>query len=228
MPKCLVCPAAGKHAFCRLGTESRAFFRSNSFTTDYFRGSTLFREGDRSDAVYLVCSGKVKIFATSRDGRTMILRIVHSGNMLGMSAALASGEHEATAEALEPCRVRILQLNHLRTMLQTYGDASFGAANALAEDYRAAFDKARLIGLYSSPAGRLARLFLDWADDAKSRSSSLITMTLTHEEIASMTATTRETVTRTLAQFRKDKMISTQGAVLTVLEPTALERLCPY
>ncbi len=106
--------------------------------------------------------------------------------MLGMSAALASGEHKATAEALEPCRVRVLQLKHLRTMLQIYGDASSGAANALAEDYRAAFEHAPTDGTLYIAGGQVAHLLLDWADHAKGRSNWLITMSLTHEEIAPM------------------------------------------
>jgi CRP/FNR family cyclic AMP-dependent transcriptional regulator len=226
MSKCLSCPEIGKHAFCKLGPGSRAFLESNSLSTDYSRGSTLFREGDQSNAVFVMCSGKVKVSATSRDGKTMILRIADAGDVLGMSAALTKGEYEVTAEALEPCRVRVLHLKHLTTMLQNFGDASLGAANALAEDYRAAFDEARLIALPASPAGRVARLILDWAEDAKSRSNSLITMSLTHEEVASMTATTRETVTRTLGRFRKDKIISTHGVILTILQPKILERLC--
>jgi CRP/FNR family transcriptional regulator len=50
-------------------------------------------------------------------------------------------------------------------------------------------------------------------------------MPLTHEEIASMTATTRETVTRVLGQLKRDQLISIRGAALTVLQPQALERL---
>jgi CRP/FNR family transcriptional regulator len=192
---------------------------------EYPRGSVLFREGDRISAVFVMCSGKVKVSATSRDGRTMILRIADAGDVLGMSAALTNGEYEVTAEALEPCRVRVLHLKHLTNMLQQFSDASMGAAKALAEDYRAAFDEARLMGLPASPAGRVARLILDWADDARKSSSAFITMSLTHDEVASMTATTRETVTRTLSRFRKDKIISTRGVALTILQPRALEQL---
>jgi CRP/FNR family transcriptional regulator len=142
-----------------------------------------------------------------------------------MSAALSNGEYEVTAEAMEPCRVRVLHLRHLTTMLQQYSDASMAVAKALAEDYRAAFDEVRLIGLPASAAGRVARLILDWAAEARDKSSAFITMSLTHEEIASMTATTRETVTRTLTRFRKEKIIATRGVALTVLQPGALEQL---
>src|ERR1700722_2918427 len=137
MSKCLNCPHVGKHPFCNLGQESRAFLESNSVSMEYPRGSLLFREGDHTNAVFVMCSGKVKVSATSRDGKTMILRIADAGDVLGMSAALTKGEYEGTAEALEPSRVRVLHLRHLTTMLQKYGDASLGAANALAEDYRA-------------------------------------------------------------------------------------------
>jgi CRP/FNR family cyclic AMP-dependent transcriptional regulator len=225
MSNCQNCPHAGKYAFCSLGQESRAFLEANSVSMDYPRGAVLFREGDRTDAVFVICSGKVKVSATSREGRTMILRIADPGDVLGMSAALTDGEHEVTAESLEPCRARVLHLKHLSTMLQQYGDASMGAAKSLAADYRAAFDEARLIALPGSPAGRMARLILDWADDAKKNSTAFITMPLTHEELASMTATTRETVTRTLSRFRKEKIISIRGVVLTVLQPAMLEQL---
>jgi CRP/FNR family transcriptional regulator, cyclic AMP receptor protein len=226
MSKCLNCPNAGKHPFCSLGPESRAFLEANSVSMEYPRGTILFREGDRANAVFVLCSGKVKLSAISREGRTMILRIAAAGDVLGMSAALTKEDYEVTGEILEPCRIRVLHLKHLTTMLQTYSDATMAAAKALAEDYRAAFDEARLMALPGSPAGRVARLILDWADDARKTSSAFITMPLTHEELASMTATTRETVTRTLSRFRKDKIISTHGVALTVLQPRALEQLC--
>jgi CRP/FNR family transcriptional regulator len=227
MSKCQNCPQAGKHAFCDLGQESRSFLDSNAISMEYPSGSILFREGDPCSGVYLLCSGKVKISAASREGRVLILRIVDAGDVLGMSAAFSNLNYEVTAEALEPCRVRVLPTRHLHFMLQQYGDASIAAAKALAKDYRAAFDEARLIALPASPAGRLARLLLDWsANSQKSGARPFITMPLTHEELASMTATTRETVTRTLGRFRKDKLITIHGVAFTLLQPAALERLC--
>lgn len=157
----------------------------------------------------------------------MILRIADAGDVLGVSAALSGREHEVTAEALEPCKVRVLHMKYLTEMLRLFGDATLGLVQVLAEDYRAAFDEARLIALPPSPAGRLARLFLDWAEDARCRGNEgSITVPLTHDELAAMTATTRETVSRTMSRFRKEKLIATRGVALTVLQPTALEDLC--
>jgi CRP/FNR family cyclic AMP-dependent transcriptional regulator len=225
MSKCQNCRHYGKHAFCSLSDESRSFLEANSVTMEYPRGTILYREGDRPSAVFVICSGRVKVSASSREGRTMILRIADAGDVLGISSALTNADHEVTVEALEPCKARVLPLKFLHTLLREHGDASLGAAKALAVDYRAAFDEARLVSLPGSPAGRVARLILDWAEEARKNSSAFITMSLTHEEVASMTATTRETVTRTLSKMRKDKIISTHGVALTVLQPGALEQM---
>ena len=227
MSKCQNCPNAGKHAFCCLGDDARSFLESQSIGVEYPRGSVLFREGDQCDAVFVVCSGKIKVSLTSREGRTMILRIADGGDVLGMSAALGGEPFEVTAEALEPSRVRVLHLKSLEYLLHHFSDAGLCAAKALAEDYKVAFDDARRLALPETPAGRLARLLLDWAGNAKGDAgrTPTITMALTHEELASMTATTRETITRTLGRFRKDKLISIRGVALTLLQPSALEQL---
>jgi CRP/FNR family transcriptional regulator len=224
MSKCQNCPNSGKHAFCSLGDDARSFLESQSIGVEYPRGSVLFREGDQCDAVFVVCSGKIKVSVTSREGRTMILRIADGGDVLGMSAALGGEPFEVTAEALEPSRVRVLHLKSLEHLLHHFSDAGLCAAKALAEDYKVAFDDARRLSLPETPAGRLASLLLHWAGEAKDTTPT-ITMALTHEELASMTATTRETITRTLGRFRKEKLISIRGVALTLLQPSALEQL---
>jgi len=222
---CQTCPQLGKRAFCNLNQKSNEFLQTHSVRKEFVRGTRLFSEGDRSDAVFLLCSGKVKLIATSKDGRTMTARIATAGDLLGMSAALTSTDYEVTAEAMEPCRVRVLPLPVLNIMMQQFPDASLAAARALAIDYRTAFDGTRRVTFTGSAAGRLAGLILDWADEARRNSQAFINMPLTHEELASMTATSRETITRTLGRMKKDKIISTRGVALTVLQPMALRQL---
>jgi CRP/FNR family transcriptional regulator, cyclic AMP receptor protein len=226
MTNCLNCPQACKHPFCNLSEKSHSFLEGNSIPIEYRRGNILFREGDECSAVFVICSGRVKISATSREGRTFILRIAGPGDVLGMGSALQADEYEVTAEAIEPTHARVLRTKLFKQMVEEFADASLGAAKALAKDYRAVFDEACLIALPGSPAGRLARLILDWPTDAKHKGPNApVTMSLTHEELASMIATTRETVTRTLGRFRKEKLISIRGVALTVLQPQALEQL---
>ena len=224
MPTCLTCPSREKDGFCNLSDCAREFMLSNSVLVDYPRGTVMFREGDDAESVYVICSGRLKISAASQEGRTMILRIAGQGSVLGMSAAMTDTQHETSAEALEPCRVRVMRTRAFEVLLRTYPDAAMGAARALAAEYRAAFEEARRIALPETPAGRVACLLLDWLASSE-RGGSTITMSLTHDELASMTATTRETVTRTLSRFKKEGIIRTKGVALTVLRPQVLQQL---
>src|ERR1700753_1660743 len=111
-------------------------------------------------------------------------------------------------------------------MLEKYGEASVGAARALALECCSGFNEVRRIALPASPAGRVARLLLDGtAEKSTQRSAKGVALPLTHEEMASMTSTSRETVTRTLGRFRRDNLITIKGILLTVVQPAALEQL---
>lgn len=224
MPTCQICPTREKDGFCNLGDRAREFLLANSVMVEYPRGTVMFREGDPAESVYVVCSGRFKISAASQEGRTLILRIAGGDCVLGMSAAMANVPHETSAEALEPCRVRVMRTRAFEVLLRTYPDAAMGAARGLAAEYRAAFEEARRIALPETPAGRLACLLLDWLAN-NDREGSTITMPLTHDELASMTATTRETVTRTLSRFKREGIIQTRGVALTVLRPKVLQQL---
>ena len=225
-PNCDTCPIRQARGFCNLPPEAQDFFEANSLSMEYPRGAVMFREGDRSTAIFILCSGRVKVTASSREGRTMILRLAGAGSVLGMSAALSEELYETTVEALESCHVRILRSSALAALLRDYPQAAMAMARTLAGEYRAAFEEARRIALPSSPAGRIACLLLDWLGSEKgARKADTITMTLTHDELASMTATTRETVTRTLSRFKKDGVIKTHGVAFTVLQPSVLHQL---
>lgn len=156
----------------------------------------------------------------------MIFRIADAGYVLGLSAILSEGVHEVTVEALEPCQVKVINRRPFLEMLEKYGEASVGAARALALECCNGFNDVRRIALPASPAGRVARLLLDWtAGKSHSQSAKGVALPLTHEEMASMTSTSRETVTRTLVRFRRDNLITIKGVLLTVVQPDALEHL---
>jgi CRP/FNR family cyclic AMP-dependent transcriptional regulator len=226
MKSCLNCPQRSVHAFCHLGEDAIAFLESVSVSAECPRGARFFRQGDRCDAVYVLCSGRVKLSTTSSEGRTMLLRIADAGYVLGLSAILSEGIHEVTVEALEPCQVKVINRRPFMEMLAKFGEVGLGAARALALECCSGFNDVRRIALPASPAGRVARLLLDWTSEkSNSQCTKGVALPLTHEEMASMTSTSRETVTRTLSRFRRDKLISIKGVLLTVTRPDILEHL---
>jgi len=213
--------------FCNLTPEALADYDQIGIMMSHARGAKLFTEGDAARNVFVICCGQVKISSTSRDGKTMILKIAGPGDVMGLSAVLANVPHEVTAEAIEPCQVKTVRKQEFVEFLGRHGIASMHAAQSLSGEYMTVFHDAKRLALSGSAAGRLARLLLDWgrsaADNGKSELRS--TMALTHEEIANMAGTSRETVTRLLNQFRRDQWITIKGTSLTIVEPDQLERL---
>lgn len=224
---CQQCPARGKHLFCSMDNGSLDKFEAIGTPVQFSTGAVIFREGDNCGSVHVLCSGRVKLSATSREGRTLILKIARAGEVLGLSAALANQPFEVTAETVEPCRMKTIRRQALIDFLDRNPDASMRAARCVAQEYKAAFSEVRRLALPATASGRVANLLLDWSREQAPENApkGRCMMPLTHEEIASMTATTRETVTRVLGQLKRDNLIQIHGAALTVLQPQALERL---
>ena len=79
----------------------------------------------------MVCSGRVKLTVSSRDGKTAILRIAGPGEILALSAAMSGTPHETSAEAVELCRARAIRVSDFLDFLQSYPEASAEATTCL-------------------------------------------------------------------------------------------------
>ena len=100
---CLTCEHRHLRMFCNLTPEALTDYDGIGIMMSHARGAKLFSEGDPARNVFVICFGQVKISSTSRDGKTMILKIAGPGDVMGLSAVLANVPHEVTAEAIEPC-----------------------------------------------------------------------------------------------------------------------------
>lgn len=223
---CLHCEHRERLMFCNFTPEALADYDKIGVIMSHARGTALFSEGDPARNVFIVCHGQVKISSTSRDGKTMIVKIARPGDVMGLSAVLANVPYEVTAETVEPCRVKTIHRQEFVDFLSRHGIASMHAAQALSSEYMTVFHDAKRLALSGSAAGRLARLLLDCCHAAcDGKPEMRFTMALTHEEIANMAGTSRETVTRLLNQFRRDQWIVIKGSSLTIVQPEQLERL---
>ena len=156
----------------------------------------------------------------------MILRLTGPGDLLGLSAALNDLPYEVTAETLEPTVLKSVRRAEFLEFLQTCGEVGTKTAQVMAKEYREVFLDARRLALSGSASGRLARLLLEWAATAACGKPELrFTMALTHDELANMAGTSRETVTRLLSQFERDQLIARHGSSLVILSPDRLNQL---
>lgn len=226
---CLTCEHRDGRPFCKLRPDALEKFNEIGIFTQYPQGAILFVEGQPAKEVLVLCTGKVKLSTSSKDGKSLILKIAEAGNVLGLSANLTGLIHEVTAETIEPCQAKLVKRQEFLAFLEEYGSASVNAARSLSNDYQAAFQDVRSRALSGSAAGRLARLLLQFArqhgKNTNEKKELRFPLTLTHDELAQMAGMTRETVTRLFTRFKKNQWISLSGSCVTIQNPRALESL---
>lgn len=195
-------------------------------TTSYPRGVLLFSEGQSARGVFIVRRGRIKLFVSGTDGRTLILRIAEPGDLLGVASVISGREYEATAETQQPSEVSFIRQSDLLRLMRLHGEIALSVTQHLSQDYTTTCREIRDLMLSESAGEKLARLLVGWLDNnPESRQSGQMKMALTHEEIGQMIGTTRETVSRLLAGFKKQHMIEQRGATLVISNRVALESL---
>ena len=190
----------------------------------YPRAATLFVEGQEVRGVFVLCTGKVKLSTTSRQGKTIITKVSEHGDVLGLNATISNQAYEVTAEMVEPGQANFIAADALLQFLRDYGEVALRVAEQLSRSYYSAFDKIRTLGFTSSPGERFAKLLLGWlAEEEESSHSLQLRLELTHEEIAEMIGTSRESVTRVFSEFKRKRLIQSKGSALVIRNKSALE-----
>jgi len=223
---CVLCKMRQSGYFCEMPPASLEELDKVKYASAYPQGAVLFVEGQAPRGVYMICSGRVKLSATSRDGKTLILRIAEPGEVLGLHATVSGKPYELTAEALQPCQLDFIRRDDFLCLLQHHADACLNAAQHLSKNCQSAYEMIRSLGLSHSVSEKLARLLLEWSSDGDETKEGIrIKVSLTHEEIAQLIGTSRETVTRVLGEFRQKKLAQLRGSTLLILDKPALERM---
>jgi CRP/FNR family transcriptional regulator len=222
---CSKCPLRTERPFCNLSDDAVAELTAITNTIVQPKGALLFVEGEEARGVYILCSGRVKQTMLSAAGRTLIVNVVEPGQVLGVSAAMLGKPYEMSAETLMPTQVDFIRKDDFLRFLQKYPQSSMRLALQLSDNCAAAHNDIRALGLAQNTGDKLARLLVDWSERTGTRVATGIRMTvlLKHEEIAQMIGATRETVTRTLSDFRRQKLLEVRGSTFIVAD--GLQRL---
>jgi CRP/FNR family transcriptional regulator, cyclic AMP receptor protein len=224
---CAACTNRRPGWFCSLGNAVLADFELASSTISLPAQASLFTQGDDARCLYLICSGYLKLTA-GREERQMIVRVAGPGSVLGLYAILAHGVYEVSAESLTAAQLRPIERELFLGFLRNHKEAQMRAVQCICQEYRFALQDACRIALSETVATRLGRLLFELAHQIGEHlpgGEFRFPLLLTHEEMASMTSTTRETVTRTLGQFRKDGWISIEDSLVTLHQPDRLQML---
>ena len=223
---CLSCPHREDRLFCDLPPAATQMLAKITSPAVYPKGATLFVEGQSPRGVFILCSGRVKLSTSSADGRTLILRIADQGEVLGLPATVTEKSYELTAEVIEPAQANFIPRQEFLNFLREHGEVALRVAQQLGETYHSAIAEMRTIGLSHSAGEKLARFLLDLCTDQAEKPGEIrLTLTLTHEEIAQMIGTSRETVTRAFGEFKKKNLVQVRGSTLIINNRAELESL---
>lgn len=224
---CAECRVRADRLFCNMSESAVEALDSVKFTGLYPKGSLLFVEGEEPRGVFILCSGRAKLTTSSTEGKTLIVKIAEPGEVLGASATILGKPYEVSAETIEPSQLNFIKREDFLKYLNTHAEACLHTAQQLSEKYHSAQREIRSLGLSQTTSEKLARLLLDWCERGGEQTTKgiRIKVLLTHEEIAQMIGTTRETVTRLLSDFKKKKIVDVKGSSLFVISKPQLENL---
>jgi CRP/FNR family cyclic AMP-dependent transcriptional regulator len=221
---CVNCKLRGNSFFCQLSNSALHDLDSVKYTSSYPQGTVLFMEKQAARGIYIICDGQIKLSISSSEGKTLIMRIAKAGEVLGLTSALSGVPYEVTAEVLRPCQVTFMRREDFLHFLAQHPDVYRAVLAQIGAQYQTACEQIRTLGLSSSVTERVAKLLLDWTQATSNiKINKRTKMPLTHEEIAEFVGTTRESVTRTLSDFKRRQLIELNGSTLTIPDREALE-----
>jgi CRP-like cAMP-binding protein len=189
------------------------------------QGQILYAPEDRSEALFLLKRGRVRIYKLDQHGREFTLAVVEAGTMFGEMAFTAQRLWGAYTEAIEPTNVCILKHEDVERLVREHPDVGLKMIRVLSERLRLCENRLEDIGLKSVPA-RLASLILQLAESEgiMTNEGPKIPTHYTHRQLAAMIGANRVSVTKAFAQLQDAEAVELRRRHIYVKDVEALEQ----
>ena len=190
------------------------------------RGKVLFAEGEAARGVFILRTGRASLSIASSEGRVVILGIARAGDVLGLNSVLRDSVYNTTVKTIEPCRTDFIGRSEFIELIERSQAGAQAVLQILSRQITEVTNRARSVLLPQTANAKLARLLLDWCDEAGVSDSDVVRIdrVLTQEEIAQMICSSRETVTRLLAGLTRRRIVRITSDTILIYDRTALER----
>ena len=216
-------PYKGGEFFQGLSTTSVGDFHSIAHLSSVSKSTVLFQEGEKPSDVLFLLAGKVKLSVNSDDGGRLILGTAGPGEILGLTSAILGCSYDLTAEAQYLCTIASVPREDFLEFLVYHPVASQNVARELSLDSKRTFEQLRTLGFNLNAPAKLARLFMGWCtENVHEGPGARIPCAFTHLEIGEHIGVSRETVTRTINEFKSTGLIEQRGIFLIVPDRNAL------
>ena len=209
-----------------LDHTERLLVRQAGSTVHYPKGHVIFADGDISDRVYMIESGWVKIYRLSADGRRVTVGSIRSpGEMMALAETLLGVERTCFAGAISNVSMVVMTKQQFESLLAQHPFMAIKVAKLLGARMREAEAIIHEMVCWQAP-GRLALMLMKMGEKMgeHTKNGIQINLHLTHEEIASMVGTSRQTVTSLLNTFKQERSITYEGRVIKIVNPDKLAK----
>jgi CRP/FNR family transcriptional regulator len=192
----------------------------------YKKGQVILSEGIPPPGLYCLHTGKVKIYKTGDEGREKIVRLARNGDVIGYRALLLGVPSPVSAAALEESLVCCIPQDTFFKILRANGSLSMRIIELLSAELGNAEEQ--IVHIAQRPVReRLAEalLLLKETYGTEDGDSSALSVRLSREELAGIVGTAIETLVRTLADFKKERLISTEKRKIRILDLSRLAKV---
>jgi len=185
----------------------------------------IFFPGDPSQQVYLLKEGRVKISRVSEDGREVTLALLEPGEIFGELNILDDSPRDTLAEALDDSQICIVNKELFLSMIQKKPEFSFRLTKLIGLRLKRIESRVEDLVFRDVPA-RLAHLLLELSKDygKATKDGIQLQIKITHQEMANLIGSIRETVSAVLGDFKREGSIAFEGRSIVLLKPEALKK----
>ena len=208
--------------FCHL-TEINEIDDAKSCSV-YKKGQVLFHEGSNPMGLFCINSGKVKVYRHASDGKEQIVRLAKPGDFVGYSSLLAGKPYPVSAAALEDAVVCMIPKISISSLLKENNQFSESMVKLLCRTVEGSVSKMTDLA-YKPVRGRLAEALLFLNNFYKDEKNPKGIISVTREDLASFVGTVKETVIRTLNEFRQENLIETHRSEIEIKNLNGLIRI---
>jgi len=178
----------------------------------YEKNSIILTQGERSNSLYIILEGRLKVYVADEEGRQALLAFLNKGDFFGELSLLDDEPRSASVMTVEPARLLCLTQDSFRRFIDAHPENLLPMLRILARRLRAMDDticSLSTLDVY----GRVARVLLN---EAELHEKDRITPRLTHQDIAEMVGSSREMVSRILGDLRKGGYIRMENKQIVI------------
>ena len=185
------------------------------------KGAYLFHEGGPVRGFYIVLRGSVSVQRVNAAGKEQVIHIFHAGESFAEAALAAPAGYPADARALESAQCLLVQKDGMLALLRRQPELALRMLASMSAHLRTLVGQLEDLTMKDVET-RLAHWLLQRCREVESEKPVTIELKTTKRVLAAELGTVGETFSRTLAKFRKHKLVTVNGRIITVIAPRQL------